>query len=351
MKFYSLDEKLNIRSTNINIFKFICAISVIISHSYAITSGSEDFLTVITRGQCSLGGVAVAVFFLLSGLYVSKSLQRTDNSFFKYMSKRCERIFPQLWLVVILSLAMGAVLTTLPIVQYFLNMETYKYLLNGLLIPIHNLPGVFEGLPYQTVNGPLWTLPVEFCAYIVLGLLAVFSKLFFKEEAKEKRVILDIIVFVLLTILLVIVYSVFGTEGIIFSALRPFVIYFEGVLFYDFRTKIKLNPLIGMGLLILTGGLIFTPFFNLALVILFPYGMISLVLGLPQIRADLKVFMISYEMYLVGWPIQQIVIYIFRGGMSPLSNWIVSVPIDIVLGSMLYFIVELITKRKVKKQI
>ena len=104
-----LSEKIKIKSSNINILRFICAIAVIICHSYAVTAGEEDFVSRYTGGQCNLGGVAVAVFFFLSGLYVSKSLDRTDSAWV-FIKKRCDRIFPSLWTVVILSVILAVFL-------------------------------------------------------------------------------------------------------------------------------------------------------------------------------------------------------------------------------------------------
>ncbi len=71
----ALNEKLEIRSSNINVLKFICAIAVIIGHQSYIYAGKEDVLSQLSHGQCGIGGIAVAVFFFLSGLYVSKSLE------------------------------------------------------------------------------------------------------------------------------------------------------------------------------------------------------------------------------------------------------------------------------------
>ena len=54
-----------------------------------------------------------------------------------------------------------------------LNPQTYMYLLNGVLILVHELLGVFTHNPMgdAVVNAALWTLPVEFSCYVLWFLL------------------------------------------------------------------------------------------------------------------------------------------------------------------------------------
>ena len=339
-----LVDQIKIRSSNINILRFICAVAVIVSHSYAITCKEDDFVMAFNNGQCNLGGIAVAVFFFLSGLYVTKSLERTD-SVVEFMKKRCIRIFPQLWIVVILSVIMGAAITTVSLSEYLTNLQTYKYFLNGVLIPIHDLPGVFGNLPYHTVNGPLWTMPVEFVAYVGLAILAVGSRIVFGDKAVEKRKFLDIIAAVVIFALFVVLY-IKAPKSMAFTAIRPMLIFYEGVLYYDYREHIKLNPLLGFVGLIACVVLMMTPFFNVVLVLVFPYSFLALTLGLPQVKADCKLFLISYEMYLVGWPIQQVVMMANDGKMTPLYNWLITLPLDIVIGYLIYKLSERLLMKK-----
>ena len=335
-----LSEKIKIKSPNINILRFICAIAVIICHSYAVTAGEEDFVSRYTGGQCNLGGVAVAVFFFLSGLYVSKSLDRTDSAW-TFMKKRCDRIFPSLWAVVILSVILGAAISTLPLGKYLTDKGTYLYLLNGALIPIHDLPGVFEGQPYRTVNGPLWTMPVEFACYIGLAVIMLLSGWIIKDKKNRKR--FEIAAAAVLFV--VFIYAQYKMpESMAVSVARAMVIFFEGVLYYEYREKIRLNPAAAAAALAAVILLGFTPVFNIGLILLFPYAVTGLALGLPQAKRDLKLFSVSYEMYLVGWPIQQAVMK-YGGKMSPAANWLITLPIDILIGWAVYKAVELMTAK------
>ncbi len=329
-----LAEKIKQRSSNINLLRFISAAAVIICHSYAVTSGEEDFFSRVTSGQCNLGGVAVSVFFFLSGLYVTKSLEN-NNSLARFLRKRCERIFPALWLVVILSVIIGTALSTLPWTEYWTNKATYLYLLNGFLVPVHDLPGVFEGMPYQTVNGPLWTMPVEVACYIGLVLVTLFAEKILKDREKRKVLIIPVLG-VMLALFAFIQYKM--PDNMLVSVIRAIIIFFEGVLYYEYKDTIRLNPAfagIALVLLVLLG---ITPAFNFGLIILFPYIIVTFPLALPQLKHDPGIFSISYEMYLVGWPIQQVVMKLC-GEMSPAANWLIALPIDIFIGWVLFKVV------------
>lgn len=349
----TLSELLNIKSTNVNLLKFICAILVIVGHANPITGTGVDILTEYTGGECSFGGLAVGVFFFFSGLYVTKSLSKTVN-LRTYLAKRVERIFPQLAVVILIStFVLGPILTSLPMGTYFLSPGTYTYLLNAMLIPIHNLPGVFEGLPYQTVNGPLWTLPVEFACYLMLWGISLLLVLITKYKGQKNlsgivdsnafRALLGVAVAIIFAGFLVVFY-VLKNEFLI-SFVRPVVIFIEGSLFYQYRDKIKVNWIAGLGMILLLALSGAVGLFSIGMLLLLPYITISLTLGVPQIKADWTVFKESYEMYLLGWPIQQSVLLIFKGSMPAHINVILAVPFDILLAYILYKSVDSVMRR------
>lgn len=112
--------------------------------------------------------MAVGVFFLFGGFFVAKSCESHPDAT-RFFSLRCKCVFPQLTFVILLSaFVIGRLMSTHPPVAYFTDSQTYRYLLNIALVPVHALPGVFELTPYGAdVNGVLWTLPVEFARYVV----------------------------------------------------------------------------------------------------------------------------------------------------------------------------------------
>ncbi|MEE3392700.1 MAG: acyltransferase [Lachnospiraceae bacterium] len=340
-----LSDKLEFRSNNITMMRFIAAVCVIACHAYYITRNEIDPVSRLNNGQCNLGGLAVIVFFFLSGLYVTKSLER-DNNLKKFFWKRVRRIFPQVWIIYLFFIfVLGPVLTNLSIPDYFSNKGTWLFMLNFLLIPVHNLPGVFINAPYQTVNGSFWTMPVEFVCYIGLMIMFLSGSLIIKKFSYFKRTYIDIAAFVFLAAVTV----VFTTNSALVSIgliVRPVSAFFLGVLFYDFRDHIKLSPVLGLIFLMVWLALSKTFLFGLGIIFLFPYGFLSIALGMPQIKNLAYVFNCSYEMYLLGWPIQQVILH-YIDGISPVWNFILTLPFDIAGGYLVFRLTEwLLSKLK-----
>ena len=338
-----LSEKTNGISTNINLIRFIAAILVIFSHSFYVAASQEDPFVRFCNGQANLGGIAVAVFFFLSGFYVTKSLYK-KNDVREYFSKRCVRIFPQLWGVVLLSVfVLGPIFTTYSLGEYFTDGSTYLYLLNGVLLPVHNLPGVFVHNVYDaTVNGALWTLPIEFVAYCAIAVIFIASKCVFKKEKMQKvfHIICVCVLFALFVFLEVVVQNDF-----LITVVRPLILFFVGVLYCDYAEKIKLNLTIAIFMILIMGISCKIGLLNYALIICFPYIIMTFALAIKQVKLHSKIWNISYEIYLFGWPIQQMVTSCFGGSMNPYWNCLITVPIDIAFAFVLYNIIEKIEKR------
>lgn len=158
------------RVNNLNFMRFVAALMVIVSHCYSVVLGGDagSYLLKLTGDRLSPGGVSVGVFFLFGGFLIARSCEHYPEAK-KFFSARILRLFPELLFVVILTaFVLGPMLSTLSPVEYFTNPQTYKYLLNGVLIMVHQLPGVFTNNPSgDVVNAALWTLPVEFICYIL----------------------------------------------------------------------------------------------------------------------------------------------------------------------------------------
>ena len=72
----SLKKFESTRSNNLNLVKFIAALFVIISHAYPLCKGAEynDILSDLSRNSIAFGSLAVAIFFMSSVFFVTKSL-------------------------------------------------------------------------------------------------------------------------------------------------------------------------------------------------------------------------------------------------------------------------------------
>jgi peptidoglycan/LPS O-acetylase OafA/YrhL len=149
------------------------ALLVLVSHSFALTGRPEPAVP----GVDSYGGLGVAIFFSISGYLIALSWQR-DPRLYAFLVKRSLRIFPALAVVVLLAaFVLGPLVTRLPAGEYLASPDTWRYLRNIGLYISYPLPGVYEGLPHpRSVNGSLWTLPVEFAMYLIVALVGVLCR-------------------------------------------------------------------------------------------------------------------------------------------------------------------------------
>lgn len=162
---------------NFDSIRIVAASMVLYSHHFALTGQMEPTFF----GIHSLGGLAVAIFFVISGYLVTMSWAR-DPSTWRFALRRFLRIWPALTAAIVVTVyGLGAWVTTLALPEYIFHPGTAQYL-QGLWLKIHYvLPGVFEKNPYALgVNGSLWTIPIEVRCYIALGLAGLFGLLRFR---------------------------------------------------------------------------------------------------------------------------------------------------------------------------
>ncbi|MEG0471372.1 MAG: acyltransferase [Solibacillus sp.] len=333
-----LNDVVGSRDNNLDLIRFVAALAVIIGHSYTICLGPDysDFLSDFTGGGVGLGGLAVGVFFLFGGFLIAKSAdgRRTPKAYFK---ARCLRIFPQLiFVVVLLSFVFGPLLSSLSFFEYFSNSQTYIYLTNAVFILQHNLPGVFEGNIYpQVVNGPLWTLPVEFVCYILCFI-------YLKATGFKKR---SFAVASLACLGGCLVYFTFF-NGVLWSAVRAVLLFYIGVAFYVYRDCIYINRVCGVASLALFVVLLFAHLSTVAMLFVFPY--LAFYLGYATKRKFSnfgKHGEFSYGIYLWGWPIQQTLCQLGGGSMPQWLNAIMACVIALGFGILNYWIVDKNMKR------
>lgn len=323
------------RDNNLDLIRFVAAIMVIFSHAFPLSlgEGNADYLSVLTHGQIDFGGAAVSIFFFYGGFLICKSAHRLQ-SVGKYFKARIIRIFPPIIVVtVLLTFVMGPVVSGLGVGEYFTNPQTYKYLLNSVLVLVHDLPGVFENNIYgRTVNGPLWTMPVEFFGYILCFLMMKIGML----QSKCTKWILPIFVFVHIAVI-----YFFPPQEMVLLAWRPTALFFVGMVYYVYRDKIKISREITWASIILLLISFLLGIGNFTIILFWPYVLMYLGFGTKLKFKDFaKYGEISYGIYLCGWPIQQIVCQQFGGSMKPGVNAAISIPIAIVCGFLINKCVE-----------
>lgn len=160
------------QTNSFDLLRLCAAALVLYSHQYALLGLAEPELL----GWTSFGGVGVSIFFFLSGFLVWSSWAR-DPDLKRFFIRRSLRIFPALWLVVLVTvLVLGPVFSKLVASDYFSSFEAWRYLSTAVLVVWRGLPGVFADNPFPSaVNGSLWTLPVEFLCYVSVAVLGSIS--------------------------------------------------------------------------------------------------------------------------------------------------------------------------------
>lgn len=322
------------RNNNLDFIRFLASIMVIFSHSFPLSLGEEiDPLFILTKEQIGFGSLGVAIFFVYGGYLICKSMHRVKKAK-PYFLARVLRIFPPLAAVtIVLAFIIGPILSTLSVGDYFRNPETYRYLLNAVLIPQHNLPGVFEHNAYlPTVNGPLWTLPVEFICYIMCF---VFYKL---KLLDKKHIIITICLF---GAGITGAYLLSGHIAVLASMIRPMGLFFIGMLAYIFRDKIRMS----FGYFLISGfGMVISialGIFPYTIYIFLPYFLLYLGFATKRKFSQFaRKGEISYGMYLCAWPIQQILCQCFGGQMHPMMNFILATVLSILAGVILLKTIE-----------
>jgi len=160
-----------------NLVRLVCALLVVVFHGWQLNlahPGAPDPLTRLLAPQTDLGALAVGVFFLISGIFITQSWVR-DPHLLRFAARRVARIVPGLFVCLLLTTVVAVVFFSERGWAGLLEGATWRYVfgntfLHGLryIIPPAelSLPGVLGGQP---LNGPLWTLYWEGRMYLLLA--------------------------------------------------------------------------------------------------------------------------------------------------------------------------------------
>jgi peptidoglycan/LPS O-acetylase OafA/YrhL len=166
-----LSDRLGSRDNNFDLLRLFAAWSVLVSHSFALVGREEP----LHQFGTTLGNVGVLVFFAVSGLLIRRSWEYDPNPR-DFWTKRALRLIPALATVAVLTaFVLGPVVTSRSMGSYWSSPETWFYPVRVTLLYTFGapLPGVFEDNIHPGVNGPLWSLPIEVFAYLLLFLLGI----------------------------------------------------------------------------------------------------------------------------------------------------------------------------------
>jgi peptidoglycan/LPS O-acetylase OafA/YrhL len=322
-----------VQKNSLDLLRLVAASWVLYSHQHALMGQAEPLFF----GWTTFGGAGVTIFFFLSGMLVWSSWVR-DADVRRFFVRRSLRIFPALWFVVAVSVFLiGPVFSTLGLMDYWGNSLTWRYLSTALLVVRHSLPGVFSDNPYPaSVNGSLWTLPVEFLCYFTVAALGCVP-----WSSRRVRIALGLCFSVLLASF---APQVLGLRFVPhFEMIATFWagVYYSGVIQSheaEKSTHVLMSQAMawGLGALALLGfaflsdrGLERTAMLACAAVLVQLAFKLSAGAKLTDRLGDL-----SYGVYIFAFPVQQIVVHWGRG-----SDWSfgVSLAMSFVLTGVLAF--------------
>ena len=155
--------------------RIAAASAVIFSHHFPIAAVQAPAWLHFSM----VGGVAVMVFFTISGYLVTLSWLR-EPRLLAFAGKRLLRLWPGMLVAIAAGvLVFGPAFSTLPVREFWAHPETLEHWRNLWLVKAYvTLPGVFMRNPLPgLMNGPLWTIPMEVLCYAVLMLLGALGLL------------------------------------------------------------------------------------------------------------------------------------------------------------------------------
>lgn len=298
------------RKNNIGLLHFLAATGVMLGHQYVLQGGTAPGIFGMDVHSLSL-----RVIFAIMGYLITESWYNTGSTI-KYIGKRIKRIYPAYILSIVLSIVvLGIAFSSLPFFQYLGHAKSY-FFQNLLLSPKFDLPGVFlDNVFPNSVNGALWTLPIEMLSYFliipIMKLCDVLGK-YGNALLAGIVIVLWVVCYMQSTGMVTGRFVVWGTEW--FGTLQIMQYFWAGSLF----SRAKLKKYCNLQLAV-----VFCAFCQLM------YGSTREMFYLPVITyitlslafAEKPVFSkfqgkLSYEIYLYGFPIQQslIQLIIVRGG-------------------------------------
>lgn len=337
-----LGEKAGGRANNFDFLRLAAAAMVLVSHSFVLSGGDEPRL-----GGIALGTFGVVVFFAISGFLISRSW--TGGPALRgYTVKRALRIIPGLVLALVAcAYLLGALVTTLSPSAYLGSFEPLDYVLGNLASVatgglagdiVYDLPGVFASNPVDSVNGSLWTLPVEIQAYALVAALGVFGLL---ARGMGALAVAGVALLALdgIGVDLPLAGRLIQERPESVLLLATFAV---GALMWSRRDEVPLRLDAGLIVFAVWLGALATPLGAAATALAFPYlVLLAAYRSSPALAHATRHGDVSYGLYVFAFPVQQAIILAWGGagpGAAVLSA--IALPITYALAFVSWRAVE-----------
>jgi peptidoglycan/LPS O-acetylase OafA/YrhL len=302
---------------NLPLIRMVAALMVLVSHTFALSSGlASDEPWRTTYGHTP-GTIAVEVFFVISGVLLTHSLT-TRQSLPAFAVARILRIYPGLMVAVLLTVMLVSSLASSLNVQTWITSPSLWHHIfvnaSALMPTAYELPGVFLNNPAQgVVNGSLWSLRWELGAYIVLAALWGMA------HGLRRPLLFKISALVLLALLagLLIVGPIIGRAQAPYQVIitRVAFMFTAGSALCVLSPFIKLTHVGALAAAaLLMVGVLNPKLFTLVYTVTLPYLLVYLAF-VPRgaIRQYNRLGDYSYGTYLYAFPLQQLLVALNPG--------------------------------------
>ena len=166
------------RDNSFNLVRLVAALLVVLYHAsiHATRNTGPDPVSALLLPVADAGAIAVDVFFVLSGLFITQSWMR-DPDVPRFLARRVARLVPGLLVCLALTTVVAVLFFSDGGAAGLADPATWRYIFNGAalhwlryIIPQQELalPGVLGGQP---LNGPLWTVYWEGRMYVMVALI------------------------------------------------------------------------------------------------------------------------------------------------------------------------------------
>ncbi len=309
----TLLDRMHGRDNNLNLLRMAAATMVLVSHSFALTTGPKGYEPWRETYGTTPGAVAVEIFFIVSGMLLTFSLLQRRSTW-GFIRARALRIYPGLLVAVALTVfVLGPIFTTLDLASYFQNRTTWKHLItNGLAFMNleFTLPGVFQNNVWPSaVNGSLWTLRSELTAYAVLLAAWVLSSLIGGAKVFRAATVLIFIGCLGWRVVHL------GSEPLENDVMRLFLAFFAGGAMCIFGHRIRLwTWLFGLAVGAVLVGVFVPSIFPWTYTISLPF-IVAWLAYVPEgaMRNYNRLGDYSYGTYIYAFPMQQILAHLVPG--------------------------------------
>ena len=156
----------------------LLAVYVMLGHAMPLTIAPAFVQSIFSHGEAG-----VDLFFALSGLVISFSLQRFQGRFRPFMAARARRLLPVYLLVLAASIAITAWGNPLPylpwvgtpardVVSATLPTPLWPHIVAHITLLHGIIPQPVLPYAYITLLGPAWSLSTEWQFYLLIGFIA-----------------------------------------------------------------------------------------------------------------------------------------------------------------------------------